>query len=132
VINDVNVTGTQQDFLWRALEPTQPSGIYWLYIVQVDPVLGRTNPEIEFALNNVRLKSFEEFAEVVLRADIDFTARCISRLFLYPDSMLEPLIRSMDQTRRKRLRQLVTDEGGFAGDEIRSKVALLQEIGTAS
>jgi hypothetical protein len=130
VVNDINVTGTQQHFLQQALETAQPAGIYWLYIVQVDATLGRAHPEIEYSLNNAGIKSFDDFAEVVTTADIDYTSRCISRLFSYPEAVLKPLIRSLDEARRKRLHQLVTGEGAYLGDEIRSKVDLLQKLGT--
>lgn len=129
VINDSNVTGTQQWFLQRFLEPFHPASIQWLYIIQVDPPLGHSNPELEYSLNHLNLSTFEDFAEVVAHADIDYTSRCISRLLRYPEAMLEPFIRSLDETRRRRLHQLVIEEGAFMGDEVRSRVALLQEAG---
>jgi hypothetical protein len=130
VINDINVTGTQQVFLQRVIETAQPASIHWLYIFQVEAALGRSKPELEYSLNHLNLDTFEDFAEIVARADIDYTSRCISRLLRYPEAMLAPLIRSLDDERRKRLRELIIAEGAFLRDEIQSKVDLLQKPGT--
>lgn len=122
-VNDINVTGTQQHFVQRTLEPLRPASLHWLYIVQVAPELGRSNPEVEYALNHLRHRSFEEFAEIVTSADIDFTTRCISRLLDYPLETLEPLLRALDEPRRKRLGQLMADEGAYRGEEHVAKLA---------
>lgn len=132
LINDINVTGTQQRFLQRLLETVRPASVHWLYVIQVDPALGLSNPQLEYALNYLNLETFDDFAEVVARADIDYTSRCLSRLFHYPEEMVEPLIRSLDETRRKKLRQLVSEEGAYRGEDTGSKVALLQDTGIAS
>jgi len=127
VINDTNVTGTQQHFLQRMIETLHPASIQWLYIIQVDPALGHSNPELEYSLNHLNLNTFEDFAEVVARADIDYTSRCVSRLLRYPEAMLEPWIRTLEENRRKRLHQLIIEEGAFLGEKIRPRVALLEE-----
>lgn len=126
-VNDINVTGTQQTFMQRALDAVHPASIHWLYVIQVDPSLGRSNPEVEYSLNYLNLDSFEDFAESVARADIEYTSRCVARLFAYPHAQLEPLLRSLDVTRRKRLHQLVTEEGSYTGPECEAKLALLRE-----
>jgi hypothetical protein len=54
-------------------------------------------------------------------------SRCVARLFAYPHAQLEPLFRSLDGTRRKRLHKLVTDEGAYTGEENQAKLALLRE-----
>lgn len=125
VVNDINVTGTQQQFIQRALEAVGPASIHWVYVVQVDPVLGRLHPEVEHSLNHLKLASFEEFAAIVARSDIDYTARCITRLFRYPDALLIPLFRSMDETRRKTLRQLILDEGAHTAENRKARVELI-------
>jgi hypothetical protein len=124
-INDINVTGTQQYFIQRTLEPLQPASIDYLYIVQVEPDLGRAHPEIEYALNYLSMETFEEFADVVARADIEYTSRCVARLFGYPYDTLAPMLRTLDEPRRKRLRQLATDEGVYVDEEQAAKLALL-------
>jgi hypothetical protein len=127
VINDINVTGTQQHFIQRTLDAVHPAGVHWLYVFQVDPVLGRSNPEIEHALNFLNLESFEDLAEVVAQADIDYTSRCVTRLFAAPIEKLGPFLRSLDDTRRKRLRDLVTGEGAYTGEAYEARLSLLDE-----
>ena len=110
-INDINVTGTQQRFVQQTLEPVRPASIDWLYVFQVDPHLGRSKPEIEFELNHLYLATFEDFAEIVARADIDYTSRCVDRLLHYSAAEQETLFLSLDEGRRSLLHQLIAREG---------------------
>jgi len=126
-INDINVTGTQQLYVQRTLDSVHPASIHWMYIFQVDPDLGRSYPGIEYALNFLNLGTFEEFAEVVARADVDYTSRCVSRLFSYPIEALEPLFHSLDRARRERLFDLATREGVYTETADLAKLALLRE-----
>lgn len=126
-VNDINVTGTQQFYMQRALDALHPASIHWLYVIQVDPALGRSNPEVEYSLNYLNLDSFEDFAEIVANADIEYTSRCVARLFAYPQSQLEPLFRSLEARRRKRLHQLASAEGAYTGEGNEAKLALLRE-----
>jgi hypothetical protein len=126
-VNDINVTGTQQSFMEQAFEAAGPASVDWLYIIQVEPSLGRSNPELEYALNHLSLGTFDAFADVVARADIDFTSRCIQRLLTYPAAQLEPLFRALSDTRRKRLYDLATQEGLYTGADHQAKLALLRE-----
>jgi hypothetical protein len=114
VINDIHVTGTQQEFLQRTLEAVRPARICWLYVIRLAPPLARSNPEIEYQLNHLNLQSFEDFAQIVTRAEIDYTSRCIARLLGSSDAEFELLLRSLDETRRRRLHQLITEEGAYA------------------
>jgi hypothetical protein len=125
VINDINVTGTQQLFIERTLQSVWPASIHFLYVVQVDPELGRSHPEVEHSLNHLSLETFEDFVEVVTRADIDYTSRCMARLFDYPLQRFAEVIRSCDESRRARLRELAQAEGAYAGAEWRARLELL-------
>ena len=110
-INDVNVTGTQQIFVQQTLDTVRPASIDWLYLLQVDPAIGRSKPEIEYQLNHLSLDTFEDFADVVARADIDYTSRCVDRLLRYSPAEQEILFGSLDESRRSRLHQLIAREG---------------------
>jgi hypoxanthine phosphoribosyltransferase len=110
-INDISVTGTQQHYVQRTLDAVHPARIEWLYVVEVDPVQGRSHPEVEYQLNHLSLDTFEEFAEIVARAEIDYTSRCITRLLRYPAAESQALLDSLDDARRSRLRRLIADEG---------------------
>ncbi|MEA2164758.1 MAG: hypothetical protein QOK37_2885 [Thermoanaerobaculia bacterium] len=124
-INDINVTGTQQKYARLTLDRVQPALVHWLYIFQVDPDLGRAHPEIEYNLNYLNLDTFDDFAEAVANADIDFSSRAVGRLFDYPIDKLAPLFRSLDPSRRARLHQLAIQEG-VSPDDIDAKLAMLQ------
>jgi hypothetical protein len=126
-INDINVTGTQQLYVQRTLDSVHPASIHWMYIFQVDLDLGRSNPGIEYALNFLNIATFEEFAEVMTGGDVDYTSRCVSRLFGYEIEALEPLFRSLDQGRRDQLLDLATREGVYTGRADEAKLALLRE-----
>jgi hypothetical protein len=126
-INDINVTGTQQRFARQTLETVHPASIDWLYVIQIDPALGRSNPEVEYSLNHLKLETFEDFAEIVTRGDIDYTSRCVTRFFSYSEGQWELLIGSLDRTRRERLYELVTREGAYGGKENEDRLALLRE-----
>jgi len=126
-INDINVTGTQQAFMARAFETVGPASVDWVYVIQVDPCLGRSSPELEHALNTLRLGTFEAFAEVVARADIDYTCRCIRRFMTSPAARLEPLVRELNDTRRRRIYDLATKEGVYTREADVANLALLRE-----
>ncbi len=130
-INDINVTGTQQLYVQKTLDSVHPASIHWIYIFQVDPDLGRSNPGIEYALNFLNLATFEEFAEIMANADIDYTSRCVSRLFSYPIETLEPLFRSLDGRRRSQLHDLATREGIYTGAADEAKLTLLRNLDTS-
>jgi len=110
-VNDVNVTGTQQRFVQQTLESVRPARIDWLYLIQIDPAIGRAKPEIEYQLNHLSLDTFEDFAEIVAHAEIDYTSRCVDRLLRYSPAEQEILFASLDDARRSRLHQLIAQEG---------------------
>jgi hypothetical protein len=119
VVNDIHVTGVQQEYLQRTLETAHPSRICWMYIIQVAPPLGRAHPEIEYQLNHLDVATFAQFAEVLTRADIDYTARCITRILGASDADLEMLLQSLSVERRRRLHRLMTEEGAYAAHQER-------------
>jgi hypothetical protein len=127
-VNDINVTGTQQSFMQQVFDVVGAASIDWLYIIQVDPPLGRSNPELEDALNQLHLGTFEGLADVVTRADIDFTCRCIRRLLAHPIAQLEPLFRTLEGARLRNLYDLAMQEGIFTRTEDAPKLALLREL----
>lgn len=119
VINDIHVTGVQQEFLQRTLETAGPSRICWLYIIRLAPSLAQTNPEIEYQLNHLNIATFEEFADIVTRSDIEYTSRCVARILASSDAEFELLLRSLDKERRRRLHRLMTEEGAYAAEQCR-------------
>jgi hypothetical protein len=126
-VNDINVTGTQQHFMRRAIMPAGPAGIHWLHVLQVDPVLGRAHPELEYALNHLHLARFDELAEAVADSGIEHTARCVDRLLRHDPAELAPVLRKMGAERAKRFLELAAEEGRWkgAGVDYQARVALL-------
>jgi hypothetical protein len=57
------------------------------------------------------LATFEEFVEIMARADIDYTSRSVDRLLRYSAAEQETLFLSLDERRRSRLHQLIALEG---------------------
>jgi hypothetical protein len=124
-VNDINVTGTQQNFVRQALETAGPAGIHWLYVVEIEAGLGRSHPELEHALNSLRLGTFEELAALVMQAEVDVTARCVARLLAGSAEQLRALAGSLSKRRRDELVSLAIAEGAYESAEDRAKLALL-------
>jgi hypothetical protein len=128
-INDINVTGTQQHFMRRALTPARPASIHWLHVLQVDPALGRSHPEIEYELNHLRFASLEEFAKIVASPEIEHTARCVDRMLQHEHAAMEPVFRTLGAERATRLLELAAEEGWWKGlgPDYQALVALLAD-----
>jgi hypothetical protein len=114
-VNDIHVTGAQQHFMRQALQAAGVAHIHWLYLVIVPPEIGRDHPQIEYALNYSRHGSFDDFAELLRHADIEFTARCIHRLFDHAESELHAFLDSLPSERRQELIGLAAQEAQCEG-----------------
>ncbi|MDZ4811389.1 MAG: phosphoribosyltransferase family protein [Pseudomonadota bacterium] len=114
-VNDINVTGAQQHFMRQAMQAAGVARIHWLYLVAVPPEVGRAHPQIEYELNYSRHASFEAFAELVRHADMEFTARCIHRLFDHEESELRVFLNSLQDERRRYLIELASQEARCQG-----------------
>jgi hypothetical protein len=131
-VNDINVTGTQQSFMQQVFDVIGAATVDWLYIIQVDPPLGRSNSELEDALNQQRLATFEALSDVVANADIDFTCRCVRRLLAYPIAQLEPLFRTLNAARLRTIYDLATREGIYTAPDDAAKLTLLDGLVASS
>ncbi len=114
-VNDINVTGAQQHFMRQAMQDAGVARIHWLYLVTVAPELGHAHPQIEYELNYSRHASFEAFADLVRHGDIEFTARCIHRLFDHDESEVRGFLASLPAERRRYLIELATQEAQCQG-----------------
>lgn len=114
-VNDINVTGAQQHFMRQAMQGAGVAHIHWLYLVTVAPELGRAHPQIEYELNYSRHASFEAFADLVRHGDIEFTARCIHRLFDHEESEVRGFLASLPAERQRYLIELATQEAHCQG-----------------
>ncbi|MCI0655176.1 MAG: phosphoribosyltransferase family protein [Methylococcaceae bacterium] len=126
VINDIKVTGTQQKFMQASFDRLKVDGLHWLYIIEVNETLGRSEPHIEHIINQSNINSLDEFKKILQHDDISYTARCVSRLFSYEIDEFNSLLFSLSLERRIKIYDLACREGRYEGDYFREKVALLK------
>lgn len=125
-VNDIKVTGTQQRYMQQAFAKVDPPQICWLYILALDQEIAEAEPEVEYAINHSRIASFEEFADLLATHNLEYTARCITRLLSYELSKLAKLFQMLDVGRKKTILELATAEGRFSGDYFKEKIDLLK------
>jgi hypothetical protein len=127
VINDIRVTGTQQEHMNTSFEHVKPAALTWLYILQVEKELGITHPQIEHQINSSRFDTFEDFVNLLTSADHRFTARCISRVFNYDLEEFSNVLQALSDQKRRALYELALGEGRFEGDFFVDKFKLLKQ-----
>jgi hypothetical protein len=125
-VNDINVTGTQQQFMQHYFEKVQAATVYWLYVIDIENSIGKSEPQLEHSINYSNFASFEEFAHIIAYANIQYTAKCIWRLFAYSVQELEQLFRTLDPDRKLKILELAVEEGRFNTDNFKEKIALLR------
>ena len=104
-VNDVCVTGAQQDAMQEYFERAGAACVRWLYLIVIDPEIGRANPKIEWQINFV---PFEDLLRMVSREQIHFTGKCMTRLMHLSVAELDQVLRALDAERRMRLLELAT------------------------
>jgi len=107
-VNDVCVTGAQQNAMQEYFERDGAACVRWLYLIVIDPEIGRANPKIEWQLN---FTPFEDLLRMVSREQIHFTGKCMTRVMNLSSAELEQLLRALDVERRTRLLELATLNG---------------------
>jgi hypothetical protein len=115
-VNDVCVTGAQQQAMQQYFERDGAACVKWLYIIVVDPEIGKANPKIEWQIN---FAPFEELLGMVSREEIQFTGKCMTKLMNLSIAELDQVLRALNAERRTRLLELATLNGfqnldGFA------------------
>lgn len=102
-VNDICVTGAQQHAMQQYFDRDGAARVRWLYLMIVDPELGRANPRIEWQIN---FAPFEELLRMVSREQIQFTGKCVLKLMELSVAELEQVLRALDEERRTRLLEL--------------------------
>jgi len=115
-VNDVCVTGAQQHAMQEYFERDGAACVRWLYLIVVDPEIGRANPKIEWQIN---FAPFEDLLRMVSREQIQFTGKCMTKLMNLSIAELDQVLRALSTERRTRLLELATLNGfqnldGFA------------------
>lgn len=107
-VNDVCVTGAQQNAMQEYFERDGAACVRWLYLIVIDPEIGRANPKIEWQIN---FAPFEDLLRMVSREQIQFTGKCMTRLMNLSIAELDQVLRALDVERRTRLLELATLNG---------------------
>ena len=107
-INDICVTGTQQRALQQYFDSVGATWVKWLYLIVVDPVIGKAQPELEWQIN---FAPFEELLRLVSREEIQFTGKCVLKLLQLSIAEFDEVLRALNRERRKRLFELALRNG---------------------
>jgi hypothetical protein len=102
-VNDICVTGAQQRALQQYFERDEAACVRWLYLIVVDPNIGKTNPEMEWQIN---FAPFEDLLRMVSREQIQFTGKCVLKLMQLSTAELDQVLRALNEERRTRLLEL--------------------------
>lgn len=106
-VNDILVTGAHQCTMKRYFESVGAAAVWWLYLIDVDPEIGKAEPELEWEIN---YSSFEVFAQLVSQEEIDYTGKCLQKLFHYNRVEFEQILDQLDAARRAKILQLALEE----------------------
>ncbi len=107
-VNDMCVTGAQQDAMQKYFQSAQPACVKWLYVIFVDPEIGRTEPKIEWQIN---FAPFADLLRMVSREQIQFTGKCVQRLMDLSIAELDQVLRALNWERRTRFFELAVRNG---------------------
>jgi hypothetical protein len=107
-VNDISVTGAQQQAMQQYFELAEAACVKWLYLIVVDPQIGRIKPDIEWQIN---FAPFEEVLRMVSSEEIQFTGKCVQRLMHLSIAELEQVLRALTRDRRTQLLKLAVLNG---------------------
>jgi hypothetical protein len=127
-VNDICVTGAQQHIMQQYFERAEAASVRWLYVIGVDPEVGRSNPEIEWQIN---FAPFEDLLRMVAREQIEFTSKCVQRLMHLSTAELDQILRALNQQQRTRLRDLAVLNGFQHMDGFQEQMELVRSYGGA-
>jgi hypothetical protein len=125
-VNDMCVTGAQQQVMQRYFERAGAACVRWLYVIVVAPEIGRTTPKIEWQIN---FAPFEDLLRMVSREQIRFTGKCVQRLMGLSVAELERVLRALDGERRARLLELAVLNGFQNLDGFQEQLELIRSYG---
>lgn len=126
-VNDMCVTGAQQQTMQLYFERAGAACVKWLYVIVVDPEIGRTQPRIEWQIN---FAPFENLLRMVSREQIQFTGKCVQRLMSLSIAELEQVLRALNEERRTRLLDLALLNDFQNQDGFREQMELVRSFGT--
>lgn len=128
-INDICVTGAQQQVMQKYFDQTEAAAVEWIYLIVVDPEIGRTTPALEWEIN---FTPFEDLLRLVSCEPIQFTGKCVQRLMGLSVAELDQVLRALDGERRSRLLQLAVWNGFQDLDGAQQQMDLVQSYAERS
>ena len=126
-VNDICVTGAQQQAMQQYFESVEAACVRWLYVLVVDPEIGRARPKIEWEIN---FAPFEDLLRMVSREQIQFTGKCVQRIMHLSIAELEQILRALNEERRTRLLELALLNGFQNLDGFHEQMELVRSYGT--
>jgi len=126
-INDICVTGAQQHAMQQYFERDEVACVRWLYLIVVDPEIGKTKPKIEWDIN---FAPFEDLLRLVSREEIQFTGKCVLRLMHLSLAELEQVLQALNEERRTRLLELAVLNGFQNLDGFHEQMEMVRSYGT--
>jgi hypothetical protein len=126
-VNDMCVTGAQQHSMQDYFERAEAACVRWLYLIIVDPEIGRTNPRIEWQIN---FAPFGELLRMVSSEQIQFTGKCVQRLMSLTIAELDQVLRAFNVERRTRLLELAVLNGFQNLEGYRQQMELVRSYQT--
>jgi hypothetical protein len=127
VINDINVTGTQQYFMQQRFDELNVRSCHWLYIFTIENSLAQRHPEIEHQINNSQLQDLDSYAALLADSQTQHTARCIGRLFNESIENFRYLISVLDREIQEKIYQLARKEGRYNSELFAEKMHILAD-----
>ena len=125
IINDINVTGTQQRFMQQMFDELQVKSCHWLYILNVDAKLAEDHPEIEYHINSSQISDLDSYGKILGDEKTQHTARCIARLFNEEFNDFYYLVTSLNQKMRELIYFLAEKEERYSNALFADKMNLL-------
>ncbi|HJP93664.1 MAG TPA: phosphoribosyltransferase family protein [Pyrinomonadaceae bacterium] len=122
-VNDICVTGAQQHAMQQYFESAGADCVRWLYLIVVDPQIGKMKPRIEWEIN---FAPFEDLLRMVSREQIQFTGKCVQRLMTLSVAELDRVLRALEEERRTRLLELAILNGFQDSDGCRHQMELIK------
>ena len=122
-VNDIRVSGAQQQTMQRYFERVEAACVEWLYVIVVDPEIGKTNSRLEWEIN---FAPFEDLLHMVSREEIQFTGKCVQRLLHLSIAELEQILNALDRERRSRLLQLAIRNGFENAEDVEQQMHMLK------
>ena len=125
-VNDINVTGTQIATITRILHRAGAKSIDMLMILNVEREIGRAFPQLENQINSSRITDVAEFTRFLRDVDYEPTGKLISRLMAHDPTEFAAIFAELRPPQRQVLHRAILQEGLYAGQLFREKLAVVE------